>query len=386
MKTLSLFKKASLSILLLLLAFLALSCSEEMDGRPRAWIDFPRDGMHVPVGTSVKVVSHVFALDGVAEVVLSVNGEAYRRDVPVEPGAEFTEVSQEWIPAEAGIYTLQVRVYDTLGEYSNPATISIQVGDMVVAEPIEVDPATDTPTPVISLTPTLTFTPVVEEAEPETVEEEPVIEEVAACPPTATALTSANCRSGPGTAYTITGSLGESQSATVVGRLADNSWWVIQRPGSSSTCWVWSDLVELDNYACDIPIYEAPPLPPTDTPTIPPPTPTYTPTTPPQDTTPPSVPTPQSPADGATVACSTSVTLSWSPSSDESGIATYYIKLEKQISAGNWQSAGGYTSTGTQVDVPVNCGIIYRWSVRAEDNNGNFSGWSAFSEFGVNLN
>lgn len=384
MKTKPTIKKAYLIIVLFILAFLAISCSEEMDGRPRAWIDFPRDGAHVPVGTSVKVASHAFALEGVAEVILSVNGEAYRRDAPVEPGAEFTEVSQEWIPTEAGVYTLQVRIYDALGEYSNPATISVRVGDLVEVEPIEVDPATDTPTPVISLTPTLTFTPVVE-AEPETVEEEPVVEEVATCPPTATALTSSNCRSGPGTAYTITGSMSEGQSSTVVGRLSDNSWWVIERPGSTSTCWIWSDLVELDNYACDVPVYEAPPLPPTDTPTIPPPTPTFTPTTPPQDNTPPSVPAPQSPANGAAVACSASVTLSWSASSDDSGIATYYIKLEKQISPGNWQSVGGYTSSTTSVDVPVDCGIVYRWMVRAEDNAGNFSDWSGFSQFGVNL-
>ena len=384
MKTQSAIKKAYLIIFLLILALLTISCSEEMDGRPQAWIDFPRDGAIVPMGEAVKITSHVFAHEGVAEVVLSVNGAAYRHDTPDEPGAEFTEVSQEWMPSEAGIYTLQVRVYDTLGEFSNPATISVRVGDLVAVEPIEIDPPTDTPTPVISLTPTLTYTPVPDAAEPVVEEEEPV-EEVASCPHTATALTSANCRSGPGTTYTITGSMSEGQSATVVGRLADNSWWVIQRPGSSSTCWIRSDLVELDNYACDIPIYEAPPLPPTDTPTIPPPTPTFTPTTPPQDNTPPSEPAPQSPGDGAAVACSTSVTLTWSPSSDASGIATYYIKLEKQVSPGNWQSAGGYTSSSTSVSVPVNCGIIYRWAVRAEDSAGNFSGWSSFSQFGVNI-
>jgi len=372
-----------LTLFLFILAVGTLSCDGELDGRPRAWIDFPRDGTNVPIGNPVKVASHAFARDGVAEVVLSVNGEAYRRDAPVEPGAQFTEVSQEWIPSEAGIYTLQVRVYDTLGEYSNPATISIRVGDLVVVEPIEVDPATHTPTPVISITPTLTFTPVEDVVEPDVVEE-PVVEEVATCPPTATALQNANCRSGPGIAYPVTGSLGQGVSSTVVGRNADSSWWVIENPGSSGTCWVWDELVEVKPDTCDVPILAAPPLPPTDTPT-PPPTPTFTPTTPPQDTTPPSVPAPQSPANGAAVSCAASVTLSWSASSDDSGIATYYIKLEKQISPGNWQSVGGFTSTTTSVDVPVDCGIIYRWTVRAEDNAGNFSDWSGFSQFGVNL-
>ena len=49
---------------------------------PRAWIDFPRDGVSVPVGASVIVISHAYAEDGVAEVLLSVNGTAYRRDPP----------------------------------------------------------------------------------------------------------------------------------------------------------------------------------------------------------------------------------------------------------------------------------------------------------------
>lgn len=385
MKTQSIIPKTYLITILLILAVGTLSCSGEMDGRPRAWIDFPRDGANVPIGTSVKVASHAFAQEGVAEVVLSVNGEAYRRDAPVDPGAEFTEVSQEWIPTAEGVYTLQVRVYDTLGEYSNPATISVRVGDLAAVEPIEIDPATRTPTPVISITPTLTFTPVVEEAEPEVVEEEPEVEEVATCPPVATALKNANCRSGPGTAYPVIGSLNQGMSSTVVGRNADSSWWVIDNPSGSGSCWIWGEIVEVKPDTCDVPILAAPPLPPTDTPTLPPPTPTFTPTTPPQDTTPPSVPSPQSPGNGSTVACSTSVTLSWSASSDESGIATYYIKLEKQISPGNWQSAGGFTSTTTSVDVPVDCGIVYRWTVRAEDNAGNISDWSGFSQFGVNL-
>jgi len=79
--------------------------------------------------------------------------------------------------------------------------------------------------------------------------------------------------------------------------------------------------------------------------------------------------------------------LSWSAVSDPSGIAGYYVKLEKQVSAGNWQSAGGWGLLGgTQVDVPVDCGIIYRWMVRAEDGAGNISDWSSPSQFGININ
>lgn len=359
------------------------SCVRDSSTGPRAWIDMPRGGASVPLGTPITITSHAFAQEGLAEIVLYVNGEAYQRSTPAEAGADFSEFRQEWLPTEVGTYSLQIRAYDINGDTGNPATISVSViGEVVVEEIVEIvpeEPATDTPTPVISDTPTPT--PVITETYTPTPVEEV---EVATCPPLATALTAANCRSGPGTAYDLLGSLSEGQSSTVVGRNTDSSWWVIERPGSSSTCWIWSDLVQLSNNTCDIPVYEAPPLPPTDTPT-PPPTPTYTPTTPPQDTTPPPAPAPQSPANGAAQSCAASVTLSWSAVSDDSGIATYYIKLEKQISAGNWQSAGGYTSGTTQVDVPVDCGIIYRWAVRAEDNAGNVSNWSTFSQFGVNI-
>jgi hypothetical protein len=75
-----------------------LSCGEEVQTGPRAWIDYPRDKSSVPVGTPVSVISHAYAREGVAEVLLSVNGEAYRRDPPAQPGATFSEVTQEWLP------------------------------------------------------------------------------------------------------------------------------------------------------------------------------------------------------------------------------------------------------------------------------------------------
>jgi hypothetical protein len=146
-------------ILLLVLSALmggTLSCGEEVQTGPRAWIDYPRDKSSVPVGAPVTVISHAYAREGVAEVLLSVDGEAYRRDPPAEPGASFSEVTQEWLPEEEGVYTLQVVTYDTAGETSNPATISVRVVGEVAAVP------TDTPavTPLPGVTAVPTDTPV----------------------------------------------------------------------------------------------------------------------------------------------------------------------------------------------------------------------------------
>ncbi len=205
--------------------------------------------------------------------------------------------------------------------------------------------------------------------------------EVATCPPIATTLTGANCRSGPSPDYPIVITFAEGHTATVLGRNAESSWWAVENAGSS--CWVWSDLVTLNPNTCTVPVQAAPPLPPTDTPT-PTLTPTFTPTLAP-DTTPPPVPAPQSPANNTTVGCASSVDLTWATVSDPSGIATYYIKLEKEISADTWQSAGGYTASTNQVNVPIDCDLRYRWMVRAEDGAGNLSDWSAPATFGVEI-
>jgi hypothetical protein len=114
------------------------------------------------------------------------------------------------------------------------------------------------------------------------------------------------------------------------------------------------------------------------TPTIPPP---------PQDTTPPPVPSPSVPSNGLVLSCRSSQTLAWLPVDDPSGISGYYVKLEVQVTKGNWQSAAGYGPvTGKQVDAAVNCGGIYRWMVRAQDGAGNYSDWSAASSFSIGIN
>jgi len=114
-----------------------------------------------------------------------------------------------------------------------------------------------------------------------------------------------------------------------------------------------------------------------------PPTRTFTPTTKPADTQAP--PAPQLVSPSGTLSCRTSVTLDWNAVSDPSGIKTYYVKLERQITLNNWQSAGGWTTSSTAQTVSVQCGGIYRWQVRAEDNAGNQGPWSGFMNFAINL-
>lgn len=86
------------------------------------------------------------------------------------------------------------------------------------------------------------------------------------------------------------------------------------------------------------------------------------------------------------LSCRASQTLVWEPVSDPSGISGYYVKLEQEVTEGNWQSVGGWGPvTGEQVDVSVQCGGSYRWMVRAQDGAGNYSDWSGLAYFGIVL-
>ncbi len=132
------------------------SCAAGPESAPSAWIDYPRDGDIFPPKETVTIMSHVFARGGVADVVLSINGEAYRRDVPVEAGQDFVSIEQDWVTGGAGIYSIQVQVYDKEGKAGNPAVISVEVMEGAAPEiPTLVVTATFVPTGVPTLTPTL---------------------------------------------------------------------------------------------------------------------------------------------------------------------------------------------------------------------------------------
>jgi hypothetical protein len=394
-----------LILLLTLFALIggALSCGE-VETRPRAWIDYPRDGSSVTVDTPVSVISHVYAREGVAEVLLSVNGEPYRRDPPPQPGASFGEITQEWLPEEEGVYTLQLMTYDTTGEASNPATISIKVVGEVALVPIEeptsepteepVPEPTEEPTEEPTLEPTEepTEEPTLEPTEEPTVEptEEPTEEP----PPPAEEPPPADIR------FWADDEEIEAGSCTTVRWHVSNvsAYWVNGQPGagddgSFQTCPCQDETHTLrltrsdgseQNLSVTIRVSgqcEAPPPPPSEDTEPPPPPP------PSKDTKPPPVPSLAKPGDGQELSCRSSQTLVWILVSDESGISGYYVKLERRPSPkDSWQSAGGWGPvSGNQVDVTVECGWYYRWTVLAEDGAGNQSGWSPHSHFSVTL-
>lgn len=338
---------------LLALTIAITSCAQQGEALPNVWIDSPTDGAPLPSGGTVTVISHAYARQGVAEVVLSINGVAYRRDAPTSPGAKYVQISQDWIPPADGTYAIQVQGYDTAGQTSNIASITVRVGEA---------PADITPVPAViveqTYTPTVTLTATPTQPQGAVIQfwADPAQVQAGAC-------------------TTIRWHV-ENASRVVFGG--------VDQPfdGSYQTCLCTDQrysltVVQLDGteikQSVDINVEGV-----CETPTSPPP---------PQDTTAPPAPSPAVPADGLTLSCRSTQNLAWLPVNDPSGISGYFVKLEMQTTPGNWQSAGGYGPlTDKQVTVNVQCGVYYRWMVRAQDGAGNTSDWSAPSQFSINLN
>jgi hypothetical protein len=476
-----------LAFLLMFLAVIggATACSEQGGGGPQAWIDHPRDGVTVPVGTPVSIISHAYARQGVAEVLLSVNGEAYRRDPSAQSGATFSEFRQEWLPEREGDYTLQLRTYDRQGAISDPDTITIRAVSALAQAPI-----TDTPVPDM---PDLAITSV-----------EAVVAGFKGDTPFCnTRVTYRNAGAAavprdftiqfhyngvPTWATTVAGGLppGASAEVTFVYQFVGSPYIGINLDSTE----VVDESDETNNAFAEARSCSGTPpaSAPTDTPTPTatptgtpsptvtrtpePPTATFTPTPTPtstplpgdvrlwadsenikagscttvrwhvsnvkaywvdgkagagddgsfktcpcqaethtlraamrdgternlsltvhvsgqcqaaQDTTPPPAPVPLKPQ--GSLECVKDVMLRWSAVSDKSGIAGYYVKLEKEIKKNQWQSVRGWGPvSGEALLVDVDCGIHYRWAVRAQDGAGNTGNWSAWSEFSVALN
>ena len=142
------------------------------------------------------------------------------------------------------------------------ATVSVQqlaaadsavslADDEAEAEPEAVEeaqPATETPQPSATATVFLTPTP-----------SEPVVG----------VTIDTNCRFGPHVGHDLLGALNTTEQTAVVGRLADNSYSLVENPDAAGTCWLWmSHAFMVSGDLNSVPVVEPPPPPaPTPTPT-----------------------------------------------------------------------------------------------------------------------
>jgi CARDB/Bacterial SH3 domain len=145
------------------------------------------------------------------------------------------------------------------------AWLAIMACTIGVAPP----PSTDTPTTsqedLASTAAALVLTaqaPATATSTPEaTVSAEPTATE---CQPTVTANLNANVRSGPGTGHSVVGSLTDGESASVVGRNDESTWWYIEHGGGHA--WIAASVTTSTCIPDDLAVVAGPTLPETGEP------------------------------------------------------------------------------------------------------------------------
>lgn len=313
----------------------ACSGAAQTAGEANAAITQPQEGAQFALGEQVNVVTSVDHPAGAQSVALFANDQLIRLDELSAP-MQFGEMFQGWIPLNPGTYALKVLFTSAEGAELLSNTINITVGTEFAEESIVQIDLTPSITPEII--PSVTPTPV-------------------AVAPMATADQDTNCRLGPSTQYQNIGTLFTAQSAPIVGRLADNSWWVIDLSTSTQNCWVWDELVTVTGDTSGVPVLTPPALPLV-------------------------APNPIAPDDDISCASLIDVTFSWE--AVQGNVAGYIYEIQTGSSAsGPFSDYADGQTNNTSAEQELVCGTAnyYRWRVRAEGANGEDGPWSDWSLF-----
>jgi len=373
-------RRVSKGYLRLVFVLLLAACkAQSASGVPYVWIDVPTDGLRVPVDQAVRIEGHASYSGGIARVEIWANGELHlvQESLPVQ--GNLAHFEQSWMPPGAGVYVVQVIAVGVDGAESAPDVVRLAVGDVVA----EVTP-THTPPPEEMVEPTSTVTPTLEATETPT----------ATAAPTATFPPPTRTPTPPPPAAVIE-FLADAEEIDA-GKCTKLRWKVqnvqavyldgkgVVGEGSQEVC-----PCEDTTYVLSVTLLDGAETERSVTIRVKGScvTPTSKPTVPPPDTTPPPVPPVVAPTGGAALACD-KVTLDWDAVSDPSGIAEYRVQVEQEVTPGNWDPVSGspWTGlTGTELELDLGCGGVYRWRVRAVDGVGNESVFSAWAEFGINL-
>lgn len=170
-------------------------------------------------------------------------------------------------------------------------------------------------------------------------------------PPMVVANKNAHCRLGPSQYYESIGELLAGDSSPISGRNEDWSWWVIAAAYEGGECWIGDAVVTVSGDLSQVEVIAAPPL-------LPP------------------APIPFHPIRDFTCDPGLPHTfLKWHPVDHPLGILRY----EWEVQSRDATHAG--STTDTEVEVVLVCGVRYTWRVRAVDTEGTAGPYSEPSEF-----
>jgi hypothetical protein len=385
-------------LLLLLSAVVLPGCDGVGPGGTQVWIDVPLDGVELEAGI-IPVQSHAASRSGIASVELRVNGVLYRTDASPTPDEPVIYVVQPWVVTGPGEYRLEVVAVANDESPSPPDSVTVRViGE--AATPVLTPTAeflTPTPTPV---TPTHspippTFTPVTPTHSPIPPTFTPIPPTHSPIPPTFTPIPPTDTPTPVPTPtpqisfWADDTSLGAGNCTTIHWQTANvvavhfNGQPVVGE-GTHKTCPCSTEThtleVELPDGSTDIRTLT---INVTGTCVTPSPTP---------DRSPPPAPVLQSPANGHKENCAPpQITLVWQAVSDPSGIAAYDVEVNYKP-YGSWEPyfsdrltkvTPGTMSFALEPVYPHTTFACrtYRWRVRAVDGAGNEGPWSGWFEF-----
>ena len=351
-------------VLILLITLPLLSgCGPSSSAGPYVWIDVPEDGLSFPEFQPVIVQGHAAGGTGISRIELSIDGELWTTidDPPLENN--LTSFQTEWLPEKPGTYLISAVVYGTDDAPGSQDQTRITIG-IETSTPVRTGTPTFTPTPEISITPTLTYTPTPVISitptftdTPTPVEPRPATVQFWADPDTIEAGNCTDLRWQVENAQTVIfGGQEQPETGTYQVCLCSTETYtltVIHQDGTETKHRVNINV----SGTC-------------------------------ADTVPPPAPVQVVPADGLSIDCKAGQTLAWQPVSDPSGISQYQVQVQRHSGGGVWQEVSGSAFTGItdkQYSLTVECGWTYRWQVRAVDGEGNVGPWSGWWTFVIVL-
>ena len=299
-------------LFVLLLSFVG--CRQAGAG-PITWIDIPSQDITLPLAP-FSIVAHASDNDGIEGIEFHINGELEKSLAPRFEGSERLGWAEwEFSPLMYGIYRIDVKAIDGSGVSGPADTVIVTIAQAEApATPIEIpggDVEGEQATPI--------------EIPGEDIEGEEVVKEP--MDPIAVANRNANCREGPGTEYVIDGALLLNEIGNIVGRLSDNSWFLVTLPQSSINCWVSAITVDIEGEVDQVSVVSAPP----------PPAPAVKEESPPGDTEPPGI---YGSATSKSSMCASDTINSNVVAYDEGGIKKIYATWRIKNSGGSELESG----------------------------------------------